>query len=496
MPVDRITLPIGVTVKDSNGDHYRIEALLGKGGFGAVYLVKSRRAPYHLFALKEVIDPNTDDQERLLSECEILKRLDHRALPHVYHVFANPKLKRVYLLMDYIKGKNLEELRREQLGQRFPLDLALAILAPVVDALIYMHKQKPSIIHRDIKPANIIMPLDGGEAVLVDFGTAKEYAGDTTTRGFRHGSPGYAAIEQYGGGSGTDFRTDVYGLGATLYALVTGITPKDAIARVSGEKGNDPLKPIKALVPAFPQDISDAIERAMSVHKDDRFATLEDFWRALHSEQEEAQETEVETPAALPLPIPPQEKTTRSSITPLFKVPQLERSPRWRVLLAVVALCVIMLGGLAAFLTRSHFLTYATPSTHSTMTATHVARPTTSPTSHALGAYPSLASSYAGTASDIGVAQEKTAMILTEIQQDQGNISGGFNGLGQVGHFTGTISSSGVIQFKVPIQQGSAALAFAGTIKVGGDIAGEFYVLNQAGQRTGEYGIWYVKATS
>src|SRR5713101_3821847 len=118
---ERMTLAVGTTIRDPSGERYLIEGLLGTGGFGAVYLVRDRRVKDNLFALKEVIDPNKRDRERFIFEGEILKRLDHRALPRVYRVFEHDKLKRVYLLMDYIKGRNLEALRKEQPDQRFAL---------------------------------------------------------------------------------------------------------------------------------------------------------------------------------------------------------------------------------------------------------------------------------------------------------------------------------------------------------------------------------------
>jgi serine/threonine protein kinase len=132
-----ITLPGGVTVRDSFGNRYVIEGLLGQGRSSVVYLVRDRRVKPNLFALKEVINPDKQDRERFVFEGELLKRLDHRALPRVYRVFERDKLKRVYILMDYIKGKNLEVLQAEQPKQRFSLPLALAIMASVVDALIY-----------------------------------------------------------------------------------------------------------------------------------------------------------------------------------------------------------------------------------------------------------------------------------------------------------------------------------------------------------------------
>ncbi len=170
----QILLPKGVSIRGPAGDHYTVEGLLGRGRIGVVYLVRDRciKDNHNLFALKEVIDPNKRDRERFVFEGDILKRLNHRALPRVYRVFEHNKLRRVYMLMDYVEGKNLETLRQEQPEQRFSLPLVLTLMAPIVDALIYLHHQDPPIVHRDIKPANIIVPIGAAEAMLVDFGSA------------------------------------------------------------------------------------------------------------------------------------------------------------------------------------------------------------------------------------------------------------------------------------------------------------------------------------
>src|SRR5438445_12582237 len=109
-----------------------------------------------------------------------------------------------------------------------------------MDAITYLHKQHPPVLHRDIKPSNIIVPA-GGPPVLVDFGIAKEYEPDSTTTTVRRCSPGYGAPEQYS--SGTNNRTDIYGLGATFYVLLSGIVPADAFNRMIrlGSKESDKL---------------------------------------------------------------------------------------------------------------------------------------------------------------------------------------------------------------------------------------------------------------
>ncbi len=274
-----LALPNGTTVRD----RYIIEGLLGKGGFGSVYLVKDKRVKGNLFALKEVIDPSKQDRDRFTFEGEILRRLDHPGLPRVYHAFSDDAMFRAYLLMDYIEGRNLEILRQKQAQRRLPLMQVMRIMAPVIEAIAYLHSQQPPIIHRDIKPSNIIVSPAGNEAVLVDFGIAKEYEPDSTTTTVRRCSPGFGAPEQYGGG--TDTRTDVYGLAATIYAVLTGRISTDAFQRMLqlGSKGADPLVPVIELVPDIPLPIAEAIQRAMSIDSNNRFATVEEFWQALQA---------------------------------------------------------------------------------------------------------------------------------------------------------------------------------------------------------------------
>src|SRR6266700_936397 len=221
-------------------DRYAVEELLGRGGFGAVYRVRDQEVSGQLFALKEIADPSRQGRNRLIHEWKLLQQLHHPALPRVYRVF------------DSEQG-----------------DLA------------YLHHQQPPILHRDIKPANIILTTTGDKAVLVDFGIAKEYDPDDTTTTLRHCSPGYGAPEQYS--TGTDTRTDIYGLGATLYALITGLVPADALHRMTrlGNTGMDPLEPVNKIVPAVPTFVAEAIHRALSLRSGDRFSTVEQFWEAL-----------------------------------------------------------------------------------------------------------------------------------------------------------------------------------------------------------------------
>ncbi len=179
--------------------------------------------------------------EHFTFEYSLLERLGHPALPRVHHVFDNEEHNRLYMLMDYIEGPNLETLRHIQHEQRFSLPVITSILAPIVDAIEYLHQQHPPIVHRDIKPSNIIVPFVERKTVLVDFGIAKEYDTQGTTSAVRYGSHGYGAPEQYS--AGTNTRTDIYGLGATLYTLLTGEVPADALDRMT-QLSNDQPDPL------------------------------------------------------------------------------------------------------------------------------------------------------------------------------------------------------------------------------------------------------------
>ena len=498
MQQEQMTLPVGASIRSPYGDRYVIEGFLGMGGFGAVYLVRDRRVKQRLFALKEVVDPKKGDRERFIFEAEILKRLDHRALPHVYQVFEHDKLKRVYMLMDYIEGQNLEVLRKEQAEKRFSLPLVLTLIAPIVDALVYLHNQDPPIVHRDIKPENIIVPARGDEAVLVDFSIAKEYVEERTTTVIRHGSPGYAALEQYG--SGTTPRTDIYGLAATIYTLLTGIIPPDAITRAIGSKGSDPLEPVNLITPDVPWATAMVIERAMSISSDDRFASVEEFWRELkaHFTQQQADVPDKDTPNT-PQPVLVRPKVHTPVTMKPAPVQQQGHSPRprkyWTALPIFLVLLLIISIGTVSY-ARYGSLS-STPQKATPPPATHQATVTSgavSPTatlSPQVPKYPLLGASYAGTVVDL-LAKEKTSMILTHIHQNQGSIQGYFQGLGYVGPFKGSITPSGHVQFMVTVRSGQSTLSFEGDIKVGGDIVGSFEVLLAHGQPSGESGLWNV----
>jgi len=177
--------------------------------------------------------------------------------------------------MDFIDGEDLRQ-RMERVGI-LPEDEVIRIGAAMCDALSYLHARKPPILHRDIKPGNVKISPDG-HIFLVDFGLAKVFQGNqATTTGARAMTPGYSPPEQYGTAR-TDTRTDIYSLGATLYAALTSVIPEDGLARAMD---NAQLTPLRKRNPAVSRHLAAAIEKAMQVDPSDRFQSADDFKMAL-----------------------------------------------------------------------------------------------------------------------------------------------------------------------------------------------------------------------
>lgn len=225
-------------------------------------------------AVKDNMFSSDDYARQFRREAILLANLRHPNLPRVTDHFIIDGQGQ-YLVMDYIEGEDLRQ-RMERVGV-LPEEEVCLIGAAVCDALSYLGSRKPPIIHRDIKPGNVkIAPQ--GQIYLVDFGLAKTLVGSqATTTGARAMTPGYSPPEQYGTAR-TDQRSDVFSLGATLYAALTGATPEDALARAM-DQGE--LTPLRKYNPRVSRRMSAVIEKALEVRPDDRFQTADDFKAAL-----------------------------------------------------------------------------------------------------------------------------------------------------------------------------------------------------------------------
>ncbi|MBO9368867.1 MAG: serine/threonine protein kinase, partial [Chloroflexi bacterium] len=251
---------------------YRIMEILGQGGMGAIYRAIDERLGVDV-AVKENFFTTEEYARQFRLEAVILASLRHPNLPRVSDHFVENDGQ--YLVMDYIEGEDLRQ-RMERLGS-ISEEEAVLIGAAVCDALTYLHTRKPPIIHRDIKPGNIKITPDG-HIFLVDFGLAKVVEGNQlTTTGARAMTPGYSPPEQYGTAR-TDPRTDIYSLGATLYAALTGVIPEDGLARAMGTAE---LTPLRKRNPKISRRLASVIEKAMAIDPAERYQTAEEFKRAL-----------------------------------------------------------------------------------------------------------------------------------------------------------------------------------------------------------------------
>ena len=261
-------------------NRYRIVRQLGKGGMGAVYEAVDQRLDA-VVALKETFSVDDRLRRQFEQEARLLAQLHHPALPRVSDYFTEGG--RAFLVMQFIAGADLAEIIATQPGP-FPRNQVIAWADQLLDALIYLHTRERQIIHRDIKPHNLKVTADGRIALL-DFGLAKAQNPDascsSSTSIFGY-TRRYSPLEQIQD-QGTTPRSDIYALGATLYHLLTGVKPPDALARAAAlvKSEADPLKPANEIHRAVGSEIAAILRRAMALSPEDRYASASEFRRAL-----------------------------------------------------------------------------------------------------------------------------------------------------------------------------------------------------------------------
>ncbi len=271
-------------------DRYRIRHQIGKGGMGTVYIAKDEN-----LGTTVAVKQNFYEEPRLIEafkrEARLLASLRHSALPQVKDYFIDTAGQ--FLVMEYIGGDDLGtilEKRKHKIApagevKPFDVDEVIRWAEQLLDALDYLHRRGEPVIHRDIKPANLKL-AERSQIILLDFGLAKgkpEWMTRVTTTGSIHGyTPNYAPLEQIRG-LGTDPRSDLYALGATLYHLVTGTPPVDAATRADAILGGEPdaLPAASEINPGVPQSISAVLMKAMEVHRNRRPATAADLLNLL-----------------------------------------------------------------------------------------------------------------------------------------------------------------------------------------------------------------------
>ncbi len=262
-------------------NRYLIVHLIGKGGMGEVYLAVDQRlgsaiALKRTFFSDDVLLGNAFERE-----ARTLARLRHPVLPKVSDHFTDEGTQ--YLVMEHISGEDMSK-RLEAMQKPFPLSWVLFWADQLLDSLNYLHTHEPPIIHRDIKPQNLKL-TDENHIVLLDFGLSKNSAGETraTTSGSIVGyTPHYAPMEQIRG-TGTDARSDLYSLSATLYQILTANVPPDALTRADSLINGlpDPITPINEINTEVSKAVSDVIIKGMSISQEQRYKSAREMQKAL-----------------------------------------------------------------------------------------------------------------------------------------------------------------------------------------------------------------------
>lgn len=258
-------------------ERYLIEKQIGAGGMGAVYLAVDKRFDNHV-AIKETFYNDEEFGEAFEREARLLNALQHQVLPHVTDYFSENN--GYFLVMQFIEGEDLSDILKRE--GAFAAGDVIRWTDNLLDALDYLHSRTPPIIHRDIKPHNLKL-TPRGDIMLLDFGLAKLNSEDTLGAVSVFGySRTYSPLEQIQG-TGTDARSDIFALGATVYHLLTGKPPVDALTRaasiVNGK--DDPILLASEINPEISSSVASVINSALALNPENRFISAPAMRQAL-----------------------------------------------------------------------------------------------------------------------------------------------------------------------------------------------------------------------
>jgi serine/threonine protein kinase/Flp pilus assembly protein TadD len=267
-------------LEDALAGSYDIERELGRGGMATVYLAHDVRHNRRV-ALK-VLHPDLSSSigpDRFLREIQLAARLNH---PHIVPLFDSGEAAgHLYYVMPVMEGETLRDrLLRD--GQ-IPLAESLQLVRGIASALDYAHRQ--NIVHRDIKPENVM--LQDGEAVVMDFGIGKAVSvagNDTLTQtGMVVGTPAYVSPEQAAGESRIDGRSDQYSLACMLFEMLSGKKPftGPTAQSVISKRFSEPVPSLRSVYEKTPDEVENALLKALSREATDRYPTTIEFAKAL-----------------------------------------------------------------------------------------------------------------------------------------------------------------------------------------------------------------------
>jgi len=344
-----MVVPIGTTLQ---GGKYTLTEELGRGGFGITF-----KATHHFLGRVVVIKTLNeslrgesdfpDYQRKFQDEARRLALCLHPHIVRVIDFFVEAGL--AYMVMDYIPGPTLDRLVLP--NKPLPEDQAIHYIRQIGAALKVVHQN--GLLHRDVKPQNIILRQGTQDVVLIDFGIAREFTPGVTQTHTSLISVGYAPLEQYLPQEKRTPATDVYGLAATLYTLLTAQVPIAAILR-----DRQPLPEPCQLRPELSLAVNQAVLRGMAVEACYRPASI-DTWLALLPQPGAATIPPVQPPRS-PDSTAPQTDATLAVLPQRHPNPSAipatsTRSPGKQTILTLLILSVLTLGGvtLATFLYRS-----------------------------------------------------------------------------------------------------------------------------------------------
>jgi len=266
------------------GERYDLRGILGRGGMATVYNAYDRKHQRDV-ALK-VLRPDiasTIGADRFLKEIQIVARLVH---PHILSLHDSGEAEGfVYYVMPFIDGGSLRDCMQRE--PHMPAERAIAIAAPIADALSYAHQM--GVLHRDIKPENVL--FSRGHPIVADFGIAKAVSSATsgaqlTRTGISLGTPGYMSPEQAAGFTDIDARTDVYALAILVYEMITGEIPGRWVTEDSTRAARflDCSAAHRVRLSAAGETVESALVRALALRPDQRTATPAAFIEELRGQ--------------------------------------------------------------------------------------------------------------------------------------------------------------------------------------------------------------------
>lgn len=255
---DNDEIDVGTIIENK----YKIVKHIARGGAFDTYLATDTRLNL-TWAVKVSRSNRTDDTELIKNQINILKQLDHPMIPRFADAYmTNGK---AIIVQEYVAGTTLEDIVNEYGGQS--VEHVVDWIGQICNVMGYLHMQSPMFIYRDVKPANFILE-PSGRIRVVDFDIIRSYKPGRTEDTVNLGTKGYAAPEQFGGRGQTDPRTDVYGIGATMYRLLTGADVQER---------NIILNPITLDEPGIPSGLAYIINKCTQFNPRERYNSCDEL---------------------------------------------------------------------------------------------------------------------------------------------------------------------------------------------------------------------------